>query len=59
MKAAIAFVAWIGIWLVAGFLGREAIGRVLGPDVWLGASLWAGAILGLINVLLVLILARR
>ena len=30
-----------------------------GPEVWLGAALWAGAILGLMNVLVLLITSRR
>lgn len=59
LKAAIAFVAWVGVALVLGFFGREAIGRVLGPEVWLGVALWAGAIVGLINVLIMLMLSRR
>jgi len=59
LKAAIAFVAWIGVALILGFLGRESITRVLGPEVWFGAALWAGAILGLMNVLGVLIISRR
>lgn len=59
LKAAIAFVAWIGVALILGFLGQDAIARVLGPEVWLGAALWAGAILGLMNVLGVLIISRR
>lgn len=59
LKAAIAFVVWIGIALILGFFGRESITRLLGPEVWLGAALWAGAILGLMNVLGVLIVSRR
>ena len=59
LKAAIAFFAWIAVALIAGFLVRDAITRLLGPEVWLGVALWAGAILGLINVLVVLMLARR
>lgn len=59
LKAAIAFVAWIGVALILGFLGRESITRVLGPEVWLGAALWAGSIFGLMNVLAVLIISRR
>lgn len=59
LKAAIAFFAWIGVALVLGFLGRDAITRLLGPEVWLGAALWAGAIIGLMNVLVLLILSRR
>lgn len=59
LRATIAFFAWILLALVAGFLGREAITRVLGPDIWLWAALWAGSILGLINVLVVRILARH
>lgn len=59
LKAAIAFVVWIGVAMILGFLARESITRVLGPEVWLGAALWAGAILGLMNVLGVLIISRR
>jgi hypothetical protein len=59
LKAAIAFVAWIGVALIFGFLVRDSITRVLGPEVWLGAALWAGSILGLMNVLGVLIISRR
>jgi hypothetical protein len=59
LKAAMAFVAWIGMALILGFLGRESITRLLGPEVWLLAALWAGAILGLMNVLGVLIVSRR
>ncbi|MEO1767428.1 hypothetical protein [Thiobacter aerophilum] len=59
LKAAIAFFAWILLALVVGFLSRQAITRLLGPDIWPWAALWAGSILGLINVLLVRILARR
>lgn len=59
LKAAIAFVVWIGLALILGFLGRDAITRTLGPDVWLGAALWVGAIVGLMNVLGVLIVSRR
>ena len=59
LKAGIAFFAWILAWLIFGFLGRDAIGQLLGPEVWLGASLWAGAIVGLINVLVVLIVSRQ
>lgn len=59
LKSAIAFFAWIGAALIAGFFGRDAITRVLGPEVWLGAALWAGSIAGLISVLLILIASRR
>jgi len=59
LKAWIAFLAWIAVALIAGFAAREPITRLLGPDVWLWAALWAGSILGLVNVLVVRILARR
>jgi len=59
LKSAIAFFAWIGVALILGFLGREAIARLLGPEVWLGVALWAGSIIGLINVLVLLITSRR
>lgn len=59
LKAAIAFFIWIGAALILGFLGRDAITRLLGPEVWLGVALWAGAILGLMNVLVLLITSRR
>lgn len=59
LKALIAFLAWIALALITGFAAREPITRLLGPDVWLWAALWAGSILGLINVLVVRLLARR
>ena len=59
MKAAIAFLVWVAIGLISGFLGRDVITGLLGPDIWLGAALWAGTISGLINVLVVLMLSRR
>lgn len=59
LVAAIAFFLWILVALVAGWFGREAITRTFGPDVWLGVALWAGSVLGLVNVLVVLIRARR
>jgi hypothetical protein len=59
LKAGIAFFAWIGVALVLGFVARGAIANLLGPGVWLGVALWAGAIVGLVNVLVILILSRR
>lgn len=45
--------------LILGFLGRDAISRLLGPEVWLGVALWAGSIMGLVNILMLLIASRR
>jgi hypothetical protein len=59
LKASIALVVWVGVGMALGFASRDDITRVLGPDVWLIAGLWAGAIVGLMNVLVVLIRARQ
>lgn len=58
LRSAIAFLVWIALALVGGFLSREPLTRVFGPDVWHFVALWAGSVAGLVNVLVVLIRAR-
>ena len=59
LKAAIAFFVWLGIAMALSFWARDKITYLLGPDVWLGVALWAGAIVGLFHVLVLLMTSRQ
>lgn len=59
MRAAIASLVWLLAALGIGYFARHGIESLFGPDSWWLVSGWLGAIIGLVNFLLILIFARQ
>ena len=58
-KAVISLIVWMIIALGLGFFNQDGITRTFGPDTWWLVMGWAGLVLGLMNFLWVLIMARK
>lgn len=59
MRATTALLVWLLLAIGIGYFARQGLERIFGPDTWWLVTGWAGAVIGLMHFLLILIFARQ
>lgn len=59
MRAILALLVWTVVALAAGYVARNGIENIFGPDSWWLVTGWIGVIVGLVHFLIILVFARQ